>query len=159
MKQKEIFWFVGTLLSALILSLIFLGLKGLQTSTLDINIHDTYFVITLFPASILFTTLTFFFVYFVRMLRGSFTNLIVDYIFLVTSIILLILLSKLIGVLGGVSHFIGMAERLSPNEEIAIIEKNWAKNFTTILLLIQITLLVLLGFCALKTGTHYKKMK
>ncbi len=45
MKNKELYFFLKTLLFSLLMAYLVLGKRGFTNSTIDINLHDSYFII------------------------------------------------------------------------------------------------------------------
>nr|WP_288932113.1 hypothetical protein [uncultured Allomuricauda sp.] len=84
MKKKETFWILGTICFILIIILWIFGIDGLTLeSVTDINVHDTYYVIANIHLIVLLTTLVFFGVYLIRMLKRNFKNLTANLIFMI----------------------------------------------------------------------------
>ncbi len=159
MLKKEIYWLIGTLTVVLISTLSIVGLKSLRESTLDVNIHDTYFVITLFPVIILYGSFALFVVYLYRVFRNRFKNFVANYIFLIADLALIVVCTKLTGVLSGIAQIGGTSGNMSLNEEISKIELNWARDLSNILILFQFILLCLLAYTGIKIGLNYKHNK
>lgn len=157
------YWFIGTIVLILILNFIFFGSDAFSAdTTIDLNIHDTYFVIANMYFVLPLSIFLIFGIYLVRTLRSNFENLTVN-IILIISITLLILVitttNSIISVLiqqnagwtinpplsaGVVDHDI------EPNENYLGVLKN--ATYGT-----QILLLILLTFCGFKTGLNYKR--
>ena len=156
LKRKEIYWFVGTIGLFLILTLAIFGLNGFQTdSTLDINIHDTYFVIAHFHLVLLLFVLVFFTVYLVRTIKRNFKNVTANLILMIATVLLVLVLVKIIGML---DFFIG------PNGNGAFVkEKNPIGNvlapIAKLMFAFEIGLLLLLAYCGFKTGLNYNAEK
>ena len=167
MSKKETFWLIGTIILVLILNTLIFGIDGLKpNSTLDINVHDTYFVIANFYFILLLGALIFFGVYFIRTLRRNFKNLTANLILMISIILLIIILN---GISTIVENFIRQSSGwtihppLSAGEGLAQIEqeieptKNNFRILLNILFYIQILLLIFLAFCGFKTGLNYKR--
>lgn len=93
MRKKEIFWLIGTTIFVLLLTTLIFGIDGLTSdSTLDINVHDTYYVITNFHVILLLGVLVFFAIYLVRTLRRNFKNLTANLILMISTILLILVL-------------------------------------------------------------------
>lgn len=163
MKRKEIYWLIGTIAFVLIMNFVLFGTDEFKSdSTLDLNIHDTYFVITNVHFVLLFSVLIFFGVYLFRTLKRNFKNLTANLILMI-SIILLILV--LIGIDSIVDALIQQTSSwtiyppLSAGEnktEIQPKESNF-EILANVLFLIQILLLIFLTYCGFKTGRNYKQ--
>ncbi|PNQ72161.1 hypothetical protein C1T31_12605 [Hanstruepera neustonica] len=164
MRKKEIFWLIGTTILVLILNTLIFGIDGLKSdSTLDINVHDTYFVIANFHFIILLGVVVFFGIYLIRTLRRNFKNLTSNLILMISTILLIIILN---GISAIVENFIqqtsgwtiypplsagdGIEQEIEPKEN----------NFgilSSVLFYTQILLLIFLTFCGFKTGLNYKR--
>ena len=97
MRKKETFWLIETISFLLILIIGIFGIEGLKSDAItDINVHDTYYVITNIHLIIPIITLTFFSVYLVRMLRWNFKNLIANLIFMISDITMILIFTFLI---------------------------------------------------------------
>ena len=165
MRKKEIFWLIGTTILVLILNTLIFGIDGLKSdSTLDINIHDTYFVIANSHFIQLFGVLVFFGIYLVRTLRRNFKNLTANLILMISTILLILVL---IGIDSILDAFIRQTTSwtiyppLSPGEMKPDIEpkENNLGILSSLLFYTQIFLLVSLAFCGFKTGRNYKRNK
>nr|WP_299072889.1 hypothetical protein [uncultured Allomuricauda sp.] len=166
-KKKEIFWLIGTIMLVLILNTLIFGIDGLKSdSTLDINVHDTYFVIANFHFIILLGVLVFFGIYLIRTLRGNFKNLTANLILIISTTLLIIILN---GISTIVENFVQQTSGwtiyppLSAGEGLEQIEQEIESkdnNFgilSSILFYMQILLLIFLTFCGFKTGLNYKR--
>jgi len=166
-KKKELFWFIGTIIFVLILTFLIFGIEGLKSnSAFDINIHDTYFVLTNFQFILLFGVLIFFGVYLVRALRRNFKNITANLILIISTILLLIIVSRISTI---AENFIQQTYNwtiyppLSTDEGIEQIEQeiNPRENPFEVILsglfYLQILLLIFLAYCGFKTGLNYKR--
>ncbi len=162
-RKKELYWFFGTLVLILILNFAFFGSNAFSAdTTVDLNIHDTYFVIANIHFVLLLSVFLFFGIYLIRTLLRNCKNLTAN-IILMISIILLILFftatNSVIAVLiqqsagwtiypplsaGAIEH------EIKPDESYLGVLKN-------VIYGIQILLLILLIFCGFKTGRNYKQ--
>ncbi|MCB0745061.1 MAG: hypothetical protein KDC67_14225, partial [Ignavibacteriae bacterium] len=134
-------------------------------STLDINVHDTYFVIANFHFILLLGVLVFFGIYLIRTLRRNFKNLTANLILMISTILLVIILN---GISAIVENFIQQTSGwtiyppLSAGEVIEQKIETKENNFeilSSVLFYTQILLLIFLAFCGFKTGLNYKKKK
>ena len=169
MKKKEIFWLIGTIILVLILNTLIFGIDGLKSdSTLDINVHDTYFVIANFYFILLLGVLVFFGVYLIRTLRGNFKNLTANLILMISTILLIIILN---GISTIVENFIQQTSGwtiyppLSAGDGMEQIEQEIEPKendygiLSSVLFYTQILLLIFLTYCGFKTGLNYKQSK
>ncbi|MHA7832461.1 MAG: hypothetical protein ACX93O_15305 [Flagellimonas sp.] len=160
MKRKEIYWLIGTFGLSLVACVLLLGIDCFKsTSTADINVHDTYFVVAKKELSILILKLTFFFVYLIRMLRRKFKNLTVNLIFMIANFFMNL---SVVGLLSLIKSYARSATAIQNNtSESGILDSNsFEFIFLWVLLLFfQIILLVSLGYSGFKTGLNYKKDK
>ncbi|WP_452225822.1 hypothetical protein [Lacinutrix cladophorae] len=163
MRKKEIFWLIGTTILVLILNTLIFGIDGLKSdSTLDINIHDTYFVIANFHFILLLAVLVFFGIYLVRTLRKNFKNLTANLILIISTILLILVL---IGIDSILDAFIRQTTSwtiyppLSAGEIEPEIEpkENNLEILSSVLFYTQILLLIFLAYCGFKTGRNYKR--
>lgn len=140
----------------MILTLVIFGLDGFKSdSTLDINIHDTYFVIANFHLIPLIFVFTFFVVYLLRTTRRKFKNITANLILMIVSILFVLVLGKLIGMLdffSGPHNNENVALDKSPvTHAIGILSK--------VMFVFQIGLLILLAYSGFKTGLNYNVKK
>jgi len=167
LKRKEIFWLIGTIILVLILNTLIFGIDGLKSdSTLDINVHDIYFVIANFHFILLLGVLVFFGIYLIRTLRKNFKNLTANLILMISTILLIIILN---GISVIVENFIQQTSGwtiyppLSVGEGIEQIEqdiepkKNNFGILSSVIFYTQILLLIFLAYCGFKTGLNYKR--
>ncbi len=152
MKHKEIFWLIGTVLFVLILNFLLFGIDGFKSEpNIDINIHDTYFVIANFHFILLLSMLIFFVVYLLRMLRRNFKNLTANLIFMVTGLLNIWFLTGIISI---INSYIEVTEITEYNLPFT---NNMFNNVATILYLIQLIIVVLIVYSGFKTGQNYKQ--
>jgi heme/copper-type cytochrome/quinol oxidase subunit 1 len=167
LRKKEIFWLIGTTILVLILNALIFGIDGLKSdSTLDINVHDTYFVIANFHFIFLLGVLVFFGIYLIRTLRRNFKNLTANLILMISTILLIIILN---GISTIVDNFIQQTSGwtiyppLSAGDGIKQIEQeikpkeNSFRILSSVLFYTQILLLIFLTYCGFKTGLNYKR--
>jgi heme/copper-type cytochrome/quinol oxidase subunit 1 len=167
LRKKEIFWLIGTTILVLILNTLIFGFDGLKTdSTLDINVHDTYFVIPNYHFLLLIGISIYFVIYLIRALRRNFKNLTANLILIIATILLSI-------VIGGISTIVdnfaqlfsgwSIYPPLSAGEGMEHVEqeiKPKENNFgilSTVLFYTQILLLIFLAYCGFKTGRNYER--
>lgn len=145
------------------MNFVLFGTDGFKSdSILDLNIHDTYFVIANVHFVLLFSVLIFFGVYLFRTLKRNFKNLTANLILMISTILLILVL---IGIDSIVDALIQQTSSwtiyppLSAGENKTEIEPK-ESNFeilANVLFLIQILLLIFLTYCGFKTGRNYKQ--
>lgn len=157
MKKKETFWFIGTIIFVIVL---FFGPSGFKNFNLsgnvDINVHDTYLVFPTIHLFILISTLTFFGVYLIRMLRRNFKNRSANLIFMISDITLILIFTFLISMVNSIQVIPSTTEYPPLSGEIVENTKNGWHNTFNILLGIQLILIILLAVCGIKTGRNHK---
>lgn len=161
MRKKETFWLIGTISFLLILLIGIFGIEGLKSDAVtDINVHDTYYVITNIHLIIPIITLTFFSVYLVRMLRWNFKNLIANLIFMISDITMILIFTFLISLASSLRE-IPEATIYPPLSGIQNIEQagNGWNNAYYILFSIQPILIIMLVMSGVITGLNYKRTK
>ena len=163
LKRKEIYWLTGTIAFVLIMNFALFGTDGFKSdSNVDINIHDTYFVIANIHFVLLFSVLIFFGVYLFRTLRRNYKNLMANLILMISTILLILVF---IGIDSIVEALIQQTSEwtiyppLSAGKNIPEIEpkENSFEILSNVLFLIQILLLIFLTYCGFKTGRNYKQ--
>ena len=171
MIKKETFWLVGTIILVFILHILIFGIGGLKyDSTLDINIHDTYFVITHFHIILLLGVLVFFGIYLIRALGKNFKNLTANLILMISTILMIIILNEISAI---VESFIqqtsgwtvyppmsageGIEEIAQEIEQEIKVEENNFGILSSVLFYTQVLLLIFLAYCGFKTGQNYKR--
>ncbi|MEO1029945.1 MAG: hypothetical protein AAFX55_00990 [Bacteroidota bacterium] len=162
MKTKEIYWLFGTTAFIPILNLIFYGIDGFTSeAVIDINVHDTYYVISNFHFMLILGVLVFFGVYLLRTLIHKFKNLTANLILMISIILLSIVLTGISTMLDGLieqtSHWT-VYPPSSVENHVPDIEPR-ASNLSIlapVLFYIQILLLVFLAYSGFKTGRNYK---
>ena len=152
MSKKEIFWLFGSLLGAVILSALFFGIQVLQLNgTFDINVHDTYFVVSNSHVLMLTAGWLFFWVYLVRMFGARFRNITANSIFIINGIFCIILLSLVIKPLNEYALSTGAgAHNLPINEDIL-------NGVSLALSGFRIMIMVLVVLAMIKTKKKYIK--
>ena len=157
MKKKETFWILGTICFILIIILWIFRIDGLTLeSVTDINVHDTYYVIANIHLIVLLTTLVFFGVYLIRMLKRNFKNLTANLIFMISDLTLILIFTFLISLVNSIRAIPTTAEYEVFRGGIEGSNGNgW--NAYYVLLTIQLLLIILLIISGIKTGLNYKQ--
>ena len=156
MKKREIYWLLGTLgLGALVILLLF-GVDGFQSdSTLDINIHDTYFVFANSHLAVPLLVLLFFGIYLFRAILANFKNLTVNLVLMISIILMIMVFGRLIFMLETFSLPYSTLENGTLERERTAMERLMAM-LSTVFWGFQIILLVFLAYCGFKTGRNYE---
>jgi heme/copper-type cytochrome/quinol oxidase subunit 1 len=156
---KEIIWFVGTLIVAYLLCDPYLTFNSLE-STVDINVHDTYFVVASLHILILIVVVVFFIVYLIRMLIYRFRNLAANSIFIVANALQVLIFIGLTNVAKSVIDMAGTTvyPPLSGPDVIHSNDDRFKPLYYT-LIIITVVLSVFELFVVYKTVIHYRKSK
>lgn len=157
---RELIWLAVSLGLTILLGLLFLG-PHLLTGTLDIHVHDTYFVIAhlhiLLPLFLLVT----FIVYFTNGFSNSFKRTLSNWILIVTGLVLIITLTFLIEIFS--QFFIGgwtlypPLSALGPDKAPELMQDPVRKFITNFLTVIQILVLLMLLFASYRWGTQKRR--
>ena len=156
-NKKEIYLLIGTILFILIFNFTFLGIDCLGDSTIDINVHDTYFVIAKIHFFVIFTFLIFYAIYLISIMRRLFKNLTANLVFLILNVFAIILISQIISFSESFAEVAGKTE-YSTLSGGNIEHKGY--NFGSLsnfLLFIQILLIIFQTFIGVKTGLYLKQ--
>lgn len=151
MDKKEIPWFLGTLVLAGILVLWIFGMDGLKPHAMtDINVYDTYYVVsTIYPVLGLVIAV-FFWGYLLRMLLGKFRNRTANLIFLISDVLMIMIFTVLIFLTGTMIGYgtAGNSPQETPMDHVY-----------HLLLAFQFILVLLLGFGAYRSGLSAKQVR
>ncbi len=155
-NKKELFWGLGITVFILCFNFGFLGLDSLSKNSItDINIHDTYLVISKFYFFILFAVGIFFWVYLVRMLRNRFKNLTVNVAFMVAAVLMIIVNIYALLFLNILNDNPEKVQNALASDPVSD-----AMNIMFyVVLTLQVFLLIFLTYCGFKTGVHYQNNK
>lgn len=165
LRKKEIFWLIGTIILVLILNTLIFGIDGLKSdSTLDINIHDTYFVIANFHFILLLGVLVFFGIYLIRTLRRNFKNLTANLILMISTILLILTLNGINTIVdnfiqqtSGWTIYPPLSAGMEQIEQEIEPKKNNFGILSSVLFYTQIILLIFLAYCGFKTGLNFRR--
>lgn len=152
MKKKELYWLFGSLVGAVILSILFFGVKVLQlTDSSTFNIHDTYFQISNSHLFMSTAGCVFFAVYLLRMLRSRYRNITANIVFILSGLFCIMILSLIIKPLHEYALSTGAgAHNLPINEDIL-------NGFSLALSIIRIGIIVFVVLAMIKTRKKYIK--
>ena len=155
---KEVIWVIVLfIISYLIYNphLIFTS----ESTTIDINIHDTYFVIESFNILLFIIAFIFFTVYLIRMLISRLKNSTINGMFLFSNVLMIIVISYIIKIVRLLIAEAGWTIYPPLSANIEIHEDNGLKNILYTLIGIQIFLVINMILVAIKTGLNIKKKK
>jgi len=155
-RVKEIIWFLGT---CIIAYLIFdPGLTfNFQDSNIDINIHDTYFVISSLHVLILFIITLGFIVYLLRMLSYKFKNLTVNIIFLIISSLKILCFYSILKMVRAFIEMAGTTVYPPLSGPNIVHANNKFEPLYNTLLFIEVILIIFEIFVVYKIITIYRK--
>ena len=162
MKTKEIYWLFGTTALIPLLNLLLFGIKGFKSETvIDINVHDTYYVISNFEFMIILGVGIFFGVYLVRSLIYKFKNLTANLILMISIILFSLVLT---GISSMLDTFITQTSGWTIYPPLSALEteheikpkSNNLNILSSMLFYFKIALLIFLAYCGFKTGRNYK---
>lgn len=156
-------WLLGTLVVVLIVNLLIFGIEGLKDSSqLDINVHDTYFVFANIHLVLLLSVSALFLIYLLRTIARNFKNIAANLVLMIST---LLLITALLGVSSIVESL--MEETTSwtvyPPLETGIDQTETEYVDTNLHLLsrvlfyTQIALFLFFLFCGYKTRRNYKR--
>lgn len=157
--KKEIIWSVALLIISYFIYNPDLSFNSNNKSTIDINIHDTYFVIESINILFLIITVLFFIVYSIRLIISRLKNITINGMFLFSNTLMIIIMSYLIKMLRAIIVETGWTIYPPPSANIQIHEDNSMKNLFHIAIGIQIFLVITLILVAAKTAINIKKSR
>ncbi|MGW9686349.1 hypothetical protein [Flagellimonas sp. 2504JD1-5] len=159
MTKRELYWFLGTLGLVFLITVLLFGLDGFDPdATFDINIHDTYLVISKVQFTLLIPVFVFFTIYLYRTFRNGFKNLTMNIIAMVATIVMLLVLD------GFVSFMDALITPYDPMERELLSRASYPVErmmsvLLTMIKVFQVVLLVFLGYCGFKAGRNYQAKK
>ena len=151
----EIIWLTISLVLTLLISLFLFGRRFLS-DTIDIHLHDTYFVIAPFDILPQIIFLVTFILYFLRGFRNSFQQTLPNWMLLIFGLALVISLTFLIQTFsqfftGGFTIYPPLSA-LGPDKIPELTQDPAAKFITSFLTVIQIVILLALLFYVYRWG-------
>lgn len=155
--KQEIYWFLSTLLLGLVLVHPLLGLDAWQEdATLNLNLYDTYFVLSKKEWVPLILICSFFTVYLTRGIVLKFKRITVNLLLIIATILTLVLINKITSTLHIFKTPVTSFGNSSPTDTDTPVA-NLLSMAAQVLFGVQIVLLLLLVFCGFKTGYYYTK--
>ena len=134
-----------------------LGIEGFVTgSAIDIQLHDTYFVVYSTQFAVVIGTMIFFLIYLVRVLIMKFENIVANLILMVSTVFLILNLMGIESMLSSMQDVGGWASFPSLDEVNSESIENNLDVLSNTLFYLQIFLLIFLAYCGFTTGRNYK---
>tara|TARA_R110000868_G_scaffold244035_2_gene500161 strand:+ start:2008 stop:2487 length:480 start_codon:yes stop_codon:yes gene_type:complete len=158
LKRKELYWILGTSILVIILNLFFFGKNAfIADGTININIHDTYFVLANLHFVSLLSIFVFFIVYLIRSIINRYENVTVNIVLIATTIALILIIGGIISISDMFSQSFNTPENFSSTGAKSPVSEI-LNNLSKILFYVQIVLLVLLAYSGFKAGQNYKRI-
>jgi heme/copper-type cytochrome/quinol oxidase subunit 1 len=156
----EVIWLTISLVLTLLLSLFLFG-KNFLNDTIDIHLHDTYFVIAPLHILLPIFCLVAFIVYFAKEFRNSFRRTLPNWILIIFGLTLVISLTFLIKTFsqfftGGFTLYPPLSA-LGPDKIPELTQDPTAKFVTSFLTVMQIVVLLVLLFFVYRWGTQKQR--
>jgi heme/copper-type cytochrome/quinol oxidase subunit 1 len=155
----ELCWLVICLGLTLLLSLLFLG-KDIFKSTVDIHLHDTYFVIEPLHILLPFFLLVSFVFYFTREFRQSFRRSLPNCILLITGLALVITITFLVKIFSGftTTGWTAYPPLSAPEQQIIpqVTQEPIVSVLVNVFTVIQAVVVLQLLFVTFRWGYHYR---
>ncbi|WP_420322646.1 hypothetical protein [Flagellimonas sp.] len=159
MIKRELYWLLGILGLVFLIIVLLFGLDGFDPdSTFDINIHDTYLVISKVQFTLLILVSVFFTIYLFRTFRNGFKNFTVNIIAMVATIVMLLVLDGFVSFLDMLITPYDPMERELLSRASHPVER-FVSVLSTMAQVFQVVLLVFLGYCGFKAGRNYQAKK
>lgn len=161
MKSKELYFFLKTLIFSLLMAYLVLGKQAFTNSTIDINLHDSYYIIQTYLITFSIILPIFFVAYLVRVLKRKLDIVTVNVISILSTTFLILLIFSFYRLFPTtLSYKIGLIDNLPPSQNKFIQElENTYRKIKTFLIIIQIILSFYLVFISYKTVQIYRKRK
>jgi len=163
--RKEIIWITILFIISYLLYNPYLIFNSSETSTVDINIHDAYFVIESTNILILIIGLVFYFTYLVRMLLARFRNLIINGVFLLSNLLMIIIISSCIQIVKMIMILPGTTIYPPLSSKPKVYQGNGFENlylfFISLLIVFIVTFILVLikTFITIKNNKKFKIRK
>lgn len=157
--KKELLWLLGIIVAATTLTITVFGTEDFFSSTLDINIHDTYYVIESINAFLCVCALLIFVVYLPRLLLGKFKSRFANMAFLLANAYLIFLFTFFITIAAAFNTTYypeGGHTLYPPTDTMAGEATGQGIALRSILMVIQLVLIVIFGYIAYKSGLKGK---
>lgn len=148
-------------MSVIIIVLIFIaiGLSAIEDSALDINIHDTYFVVDNFQMVVLGCVFLFFFIYLIKVLFGNFKNNFDNIAFTVAIVLMIFLISQVTLVFNSlIIHYEEMIPSLQNTSSVGSTTKDTFSVLSNSMLVFQLIFILLGLFVSYKIGRNTLKI-
>lgn len=158
-STKEIIWPLALLIISYLTYDPNLQFFNSEKSTIDINIHDTYFIIESVNILFLIIALLFFIVYSIRIVISRLKNITINGMFLFSNILMIIVMFYIIKVSRALIVEVGWTIYPPLSANIPIHEDNSMKNILYTFIGIQIFLVITLIFVAAKTVINIKRKR
>jgi len=150
MKKTNTYLFFLTTLLFLVLAIGVFNLSVLGNETLDINVHDTYFIIDQRIIFILFAVLTFCLVFLTRSLIKKFKDNFANYIYLSFSVVGILTFSYIIYFVRDLNY---LAKHTEASQEI-ITANSTLNNLSWILQIFQVLWMIYIIFVSIQIGKN-----
>lgn len=153
MKKSSIIFFVTVLLAVLFL---FYSLLIVNDSAIDINIHDTYFVVSNNSTAILGVTSILFFIYLIKVLVNKFKSNIENVILLVLSLLMIFITTQINSIINSVTNF---QKQIIIDKQVAenIVSNNNFEYISNGILFTQFIFILLGYYISYRIGRNYIK--
>jgi len=158
----EVIWLMVSVALTLLLSLFLFG-KNFLNGTIDIHLHDTYFVIAPFRILLPMFFLVTFILYFIKELQNSFRRSLPNWILIITGLMLIIALTYLIKIFanfftGGWTLYPPLSAS-GPGKIPDLTTAPVTKFITEFLIVVQIIVLTTMLFVTFRWGTEKRNKK
>jgi heme/copper-type cytochrome/quinol oxidase subunit 1 len=159
---SEVIWLTVSLGLTLLLSLFLFG-KNFLSDTVDIHLHDTYFVIAPFHILLPIFFLVTFIVYFIKEFRNSYRRTLQNWILIIIGLTLVIALTFLIKTFsqfftGGWTLYPPLSA-LGPDKVPELPQDPETKFITNFFTVVQVLVLTMLLFVTFRWGTQMRNEK